>query len=182
VHYWAQAYGELFGPPEFARFNSYSRASIDLNSPEEQKRALSALEEAFRRITSRHGKSEVPWGDINIVKRGGEFPLGGTGIFGVLHPDAGPEQDDGRIYCNDGWGHLMVVLESSPKQIWTLLPYGQSEDPSSPHYNDQTKLHSERKPKRFWLMPEEVLQNAKPVWGDPQRLKRLRTATQVPRG
>jgi acyl-homoserine-lactone acylase len=174
LHYWGQAYGELFGPSEFARFNAYSRHSIDLNGPEEQKRALSALEEAVRRITSRHGKSEVSWGEINIVKRGGEFPLGGTGMFGVLHPDTGPVQDDGRIHSNDGWGHLMVVLESNPKQIWTLLPYGQSEDPSSPHYNDQAKLHSQRKLKRFWFMPEEVLQNAKPVWGDPQRLKRWR--------
>ncbi len=53
-------------------------------------------------------------------------------LFGVLHPDEGSEQDDGRIFCNDGWGHLMIVVEgdaagTKPKQIWSLLPYGESE-------------------------------------------------------
>ncbi len=33
----------------------------------------------------------------------------------------------------------MIVMEGEPKEIWSLLPYGESEDPSSPHYNDQTK-------------------------------------------
>jgi hypothetical protein len=31
------------------------------------------------------------------------------------------------------------------------LPLGQSENPASPHYNDQAKLHSQRQAKRFWL-------------------------------
>jgi hypothetical protein len=44
----------------------------------------------------------------------------------------------------------MVVMEGEPKEIWSLLPYGESDDPSSPHFNDQTKLHSRREIKKFW--------------------------------
>ena len=94
-------------------------------------------------------------------------------MFGVLHPDEGPEQEDGTIHCNDGWGHLMVVMEGDPKQAWTLLPYGQSEYPASPHYNDQAKLHSARKVKRFWLTPAEILEHTESVWGDRDRLRAL---------
>ena len=54
-----------------------------------------------------------PGGKINVEVRNGVFPMDGTSVelFGVLHPDEGPEQDDGRIFCNDGWGHLMIVVE-----------------------------------------------------------------------
>ena len=67
----------------------------------------------------------------------------------------------------------MVVLEGPPKQVWSLLPYGQSEDPASPHFNDQAKLHSQRTAKRFWLTPADILDHAESVWGDRGRLERL---------
>jgi acyl-homoserine lactone acylase PvdQ len=63
-------------------------------------------------------------------------------------------------------------MEGDPKQIWSLLPYGQSEHASSPHFNDQAKLHSERKVKRFWFTPTEILDHAQSVWGDKGRLRR----------
>jgi acyl-homoserine lactone acylase PvdQ len=135
--------------------------------------AVEALEQAVRRIGKQFGKTELRWGEINIVVRGGEFPLDGTSAYGVLHPDGGREGDDGRIRCNDGWGHLLIVVESEPKQIWSLLPYGQSEDPTSPHYNDQAKLHSQRKVKRFWFTPEEILAHTKSVRGDRDRIRKL---------
>ena len=173
LYYWAKAYKDLFSASKFSRFISYERARIDIQSVGEQDMAWRALEEAIARLEKRLGKSQVPWGEINVVVRGGVFPVDGTNTFGVLHPDEGPEQDDGRIFCNDGWAHLMVVLEGEPKQIWSLLPYGESEHSSSPHYNDQTKLHSDRKLKRFWFTPSEILEHTESVWGDKGRIKLL---------
>ena len=109
-----------------------------------------------------------------MAVRGGTFPLEGADtMYDPLHVDEGIEQPDGRIFCNDGWGHLMVVMEGDPKVIWSLLPYGQSEHPGSPHYNDQAKLHSERRAKRFWFTPAEILTHTKSIWGDADRLKSL---------
>jgi penicillin amidase len=174
VSYWAKAYRELFRGAQFARFNAYDRKKkIDVSSGEEQDRAWKALSEAVNRVEKQFGKIEVPWGQINVVVRGGKFPLGGEATFGVLHPDEGPEQENGEIHCNDGWGHLLIVMEGEPKQVWSLLPYGQSEHTSSPHYNDQAKLHSERKVKRFWLTADEILKHSKSVWGDRDRIRRL---------
>jgi acyl-homoserine lactone acylase PvdQ len=94
-------------------------------------------------------------------------------LYGVLHPDEGVEQENGQIHCNDGWGHLLVVVESEPKQIWSLLPYGQSEHRSSPHYNDQARLHSERRVKPFWFTAADILAHTESVWGDRERIKKL---------
>jgi acyl-homoserine lactone acylase PvdQ len=175
VYYWGKSYGNL------SRFLSYDRKKkVDIESPEEQEKARAALEEAVRRIGEQFGKTEVPWGEINVVTRGGEFPLGGTGLFGVLHPDEGVVQDDGRIHCNDGWGHLLIVVESDPKQIWSLLPYGQSENPSSPNYNDQAKLHSEQKVKRFWFTAEDILSHTRSVRGDRNRIRKLLRNQETP--
>jgi acyl-homoserine lactone acylase PvdQ len=172
VYFWGKAYQKLYAR-QFRRFLSYSRKKIDLDSPEEQKMALAALKQALEEIEKLFGKSEVRWGEVNVVVRGGTFPMDGEALYGVLHPDEGIEQDNGRIQCDDGWGHLLIVMEGEPKQVWSLLPYGQSEHPTSPHYNDQTKLHSRRQVKRFWLEPAEILEHAESVWGNRDRIKAL---------
>ena len=173
IFYWAQAYRELYSDSRFARFTGYRRKSIDLDSRWEQDRAWRSLQEALNRIQSKFKRIDVAWGEINVLARGSVLPMDGTNAFDVLHPDSGDIQPDGRILCNDGWGHLMIVMEGNPKRIWSLLPYGESEDPKSPHYNDQAQLHSQGKLKRFWFTPEEILGNTESVWGDPQRLQAL---------
>lgn len=169
LHYWGRIYREKYGAA-FSRFSALTRYEIDLNSPEEQEKALTALQGAIEHLEEKFGKSEVPWGEINIVMRGGRFPIGGNWGYENLHPDYGPEMDNGEIHCDDGWGHVLLVVEGERKSIWSLLPYGQSQDPNSPHYNDQAKMHSERTLKQFWFYPEEILDHAESVWGDDSRL------------
>jgi acyl-homoserine-lactone acylase len=173
LYFWAKAYQELYTPASFSRFLSPARRQIDIDSPEEQEKALAALAHAVGRIEKLFGKPAAPWGEVNVALRGRPFPMDGAPLFGLLHPDQGVEQDDARIYSDDGWGHLMVVMEGDPKQVWSLLPYGQSEDPASPHYNDQASLHSQRRLKRFWFTPREILDHLESVWGDRDRIKPL---------
>jgi acyl-homoserine-lactone acylase len=177
VYFWGRAYQELFSEGKFSRFVHHGRRKIDLDSAEEQDAARRAFEEAVARIQKQTGKSEVRWGDINVVVRGGKFPMDGTGLYDVLHPDEGVDQENGQMYCNDGWGDLLIVVEGDPKEIWSLLPYGESEHPSSPHYNDMARLHSQRQAKRFWFTPTEILAHTESVWGDRNRIKTLFPAT-----
>ena len=174
IYFWGKSYQELFSEEKFARFISYQRKEkVDVNSREEQDRALEALEKAVGHVEKTYGKAEVPWGEINVVARGGKFPMDGSGLYDILHPDEGPEQDNGQMYDNDGWGHLLIVMEGSPKQVWSLLPYGESQHSSSPHYNDQAKLHSSRQAKPFWLTPADILAHTESVWGDRDRIRRI---------
>jgi acyl-homoserine lactone acylase PvdQ len=172
IYFWARAYRDLFSAAKLGRFLAYSRYQINLDSVEEQDMALNALGEAIQRIQKNFGKAEIRWGEVNIVERGGKFPMDGTGVFDVLHPDEGPQQEDGTIHCDDGWGHLLVVEEGSPKKAWSLLPFGESENPASLHFNDMAQLHSQRKMKPLWLTPEEILAHTESVWGDKDRLKK----------
>ncbi len=176
VYYWEKVYSELYSAAKFERFNAYDRhKKIDIDSGQEQEMAWKALAGAVDRIRKRFGKSEVPWGAINVVVRGGVFSMDGADeTFGVLHPDYGPEQENGQIHCNDGWGHLLVVVEDDPKQVWSLLPFGESENPRSRHFNDQAKLHSGRKAKRFWITPDDILAHTESVRGDRDRIRKMR--------
>lgn len=173
LYFWGLAYQDLFSPGRFGRFLAHSRYEIDISATEEQEMAISALKEGINRIESHFGKANVPWGEVNVVARGGKFPMDGTGLFDVLHPDDGVTQDNGQIYDNNGWGHMMVAVESDPKEVWSLLPYGESEDPKSPHYNDMAKLHSQRKMKRFWFTPEDIWSHTESVWGNKNRISKL---------
>jgi len=173
IYYWGRSYQELFSEDKFARFVHYGRRKIDLDSAEEQDAARRAFETAVTRIQKQFGRPQVRWGDINVVSRGGKFPMDGTGMYDVLHPDEGVEQENGQMYCNDGWGDLLIVVEGNPKEIWSLLPYGESEHPWSPHYNDLAKLHSQRQAKRFWFTPEDIVAHTESVWGDRKRIQAL---------
>jgi acyl-homoserine-lactone acylase len=155
-----------------ARFTSYHRNAVDLESVKEQNSAWQALERAVLTVQEKFGRQDVNWGEINGVVRGGRYPSGGTSVFDVLHPVGGTEGAEGRIQCDDGWGHLMVVMEGEPKEVWSLLPYGESEDPKSPHYNDQAKLHSQERPKRFWFSADDIVQHTESTWGDRDRIVR----------
>jgi acyl-homoserine lactone acylase PvdQ len=177
IYFWGKAYQDLYSESDlFSRFIGYSRKKININSLEEQVLARRALEVAVTRIQKDFGKTEVPWGEVNLAMRGGTFPMDGTGLYDVLHPDAGSAQDSGLIYSNDGWGHMMVVMEGTPKEIWSLLPYGESEHTSSLHYNDQAKLHSQRQLKRFWFSPAEIRAHTESVRGRPNRISSLLSA------
>jgi hypothetical protein len=75
--------------------------------------------------------------------------------------------------CNDGWGRLLVVLAGPPRQVWSRLPYGQSEDRVAPHFNAQAKRHRQRTAKRFSASATEILDLVDRVWGDRGHLERL---------
>ena len=172
MYFWGRAYQDLFSGQKFSRFLGYARYKISFDS-EEQEMALRALKEAIRQIAMHFGRTDVPWGEVNVARRGRIFPMDGTGLFDVLHPDQGTQQANGQVYDQDGWGHILIVVESEPKEAWSLLPYGESEDRTSPHYADMAKLHSERKLKRFWFTLEEIQDHTQCTWGERKRITRL---------
>ena len=76
VYFWGRAYEDLFSREQFARFMGRSRFEVSIGSSEEQDKALRALKEAIDRIQTHFGKTDVPWGEVNVVIRGGEVPDG----------------------------------------------------------------------------------------------------------
>jgi len=117
----------------------------------------------------------VPWGELNRLQRvhtsGTEpflddapsIPVAGapawTGI--VFNVTGRPGPSGRRRYGSSG--HTWVgIVEFAPRPITrTIVTFGQSADPDSPHWFDQAPLYATGRFKEAWFWPEEVLANAR---------------------
>jgi acyl-homoserine-lactone acylase len=125
--------------------------------------ARAALAAAVQEQKKKLGKLAVPWGDVCRLRRGDlDVPIGGlTGDFGAFRIIGYQEDKAGRMIAGGGDSYVFAVEFTSPPTAYSILAYSQSEDPKSPHYNDQSKLFAEEKWKRAWFTEEEVAKNTK---------------------
>jgi len=67
----------------------------------------------------------------------------------------------GQWQVNAGSDFMMATEMTQPPVIYTLVPYGQSDDPNSPHFADQTKRWVNGQWKQAWFKREDVEGNAR---------------------
>jgi acyl-homoserine-lactone acylase len=117
---------------------------------EEGATAVTALKQAVEQMTKDHGRLDVPWGEMHVSKRGDRtVPVSGFGYVvpgdstAAVAPNFGPFKD-GKITCIGGSSFRMIVhLDPKGVRSWSILPYGNSHNPQSPHYADQMRLHGQ---------------------------------------
>jgi acyl-homoserine-lactone acylase len=63
---------------------------------------------------------------------------------------------DGKWRVNGGSSWLMLIEFSTPLKVFTIAPQGESDDPSSPHFADQTAMFSRQEMKAFPFTDAEV--------------------------
>lgn len=107
-----------------------------------EKVALEALQQAVAYMIATYGRLDVPWGQVHYLKRGDRtFPMSGAPLgTEALHQTLTRIEADGRMVIEGGSAFGMVVSLVRPVQSWSALAYGNSEDPESPHYDDQADL------------------------------------------
>ena len=107
-----------------------------------EKVVLEALQQAVAYMTATYGRLDVPWGQVHHLKRGDRtFPISGAPSgTEALHQTLTRIEADGTIVIEGGSAFGMVVSLVQPVQSWGALVYGNSEDPASPHYDDQADL------------------------------------------
>jgi acyl-homoserine-lactone acylase len=138
--YWMRAEKAM---PELARRAAHGEAW----SVAENDAATAAFASACRDMTAQHGRLDAPWGELHVSMRGGRTePVSGLGYFApgdataTVTPNFGPFRD-GRIVCDGGSSFRMIVsLDPKGVRSWSALPYGNSQDPSNPHYADQQAM------------------------------------------
>ncbi|MGH7542865.1 MAG: penicillin acylase family protein, partial [Gemmatimonadota bacterium] len=133
-----------------------------------------ALAETAQRLRETWGNLDVPWGEINRLQRPlsndpsgfsdsmPSLPVAGApGFFGsVFSFQTEPMGGVGRRYGVNG-NTFVKVIEFGPRvRGRSVLVFGQSGDPASPHYFDQAPLYAERSFKPAWMSREDVEENA----------------------
>lgn len=98
-----------------------------------------ALAEAMVEARERWGGWDRPWGEVHRARLGAvDLPAPGcsnlAGCFRILEYR---EADDGLREVRRGDGWVFAVEFTDPLDARTILAYGQTNDPESPHHTDQ---------------------------------------------
>jgi penicillin amidase len=136
---------------------------------------LRLLENVMKDLESRFGAWRVPWGEVNRLQRrdsAGEEPFsdeksslpvpGGPSAAGVVFTfNAPPARDQKRRYGVSGNSYVAVVEFGRRPRAFSIVTFGQSADPNSPHFFDQAPLYARGEFKPAWFAAGDVKKNAK---------------------
>jgi acyl-homoserine lactone acylase PvdQ len=136
---------------------------------------IRALEAALVDLEKAQGRWRVAWGEINRLQRipGSQIDLQGRGAFRDDRPSlpiAGapgslgvvfnfytlPQAGQKRRYGVAGHSFVAAVELAARPNVMTILQFGESGDPSSPHWFDQAALYARKQFKPSWYTQADV--------------------------
>ena len=144
-----------------ARSDSDFQTLLKENSPVIQQHALQSAAEAVKLMRNEFQTLNVPWGEVHKIRRGDrDAPIGGAISGEPLFATSDQEFINGVWTATHGPAFAMVVRFAGAPEAVSLVPFGSSDNPDSPHFDDQLDLLLERRLKVAHFARESVEQNA----------------------
>ena len=138
--------------------------------------AVTHLAGAVKWTREQYGSERVPLGDVNRFRAGaldlpGDGATGTYGTYRVITFAAADAPGGGRrvrvaghlpgrdapVGFGDAW--VLLVDFSKPGQAWSILAYGQTTRPESPHSSDQLRMFAEHRLRRAWYSEADIKAN-----------------------
>jgi acyl-homoserine-lactone acylase len=131
--------------------------------------ALKALSTAAQRLKSELGTLDVAWGDTHRFRRGTiDLPLGGTTQnLGAFRAVLYAKDKDGKWRGAAGDTYTLAVEFADSPVAYSVLPYSESSDPASPHFNDQGPLFATSRYKRVVFSEDDIRKSAPQAYSPP---------------
>jgi acyl-homoserine-lactone acylase len=124
--------------------------------PERAARIFGAAVEETKEM---FGSLDVAWGEVHRLRLGElDLPVGGcSGFFGCFRVLWFDDQDDGKqaIAGGDGWVIAVEFGRNGPR-AYSVLAYGESNRPDSPHHTDQAEMFARGEFKRVAFTEEDI--------------------------
>jgi acyl-homoserine lactone acylase PvdQ len=130
---------------------------------EKQKAVVEALVQAADTLRKTYGAIEVAWGQAHRVARGSfSYPVAGgdAGGISVLRAITFSQPDAQGLRSANGGQSMptLVIFKKTGVESYSALPWGESDDPASPHFADQAeKLVSRKALKPTWFEKEQLM-------------------------
>jgi acyl-homoserine-lactone acylase len=106
------------------------------------RRAAEAFTWAVAETKRKWGSVDVAWGTVHRVRHGSvDVPVGGcSGLMGCFRVLSFREEADGTRTVAGGDGWVLAVEFTNPVRAYSVLAYGESSRPGSPHHDDQAAM------------------------------------------
>jgi acyl-homoserine lactone acylase PvdQ len=88
-----------------------------------------------------------------------KFRAGSEEITTIRAMEAGQMDAQGHRWVFAGQRQPCLTIFSNPIQSFTSAPFGQSDHPESPHYNDQARLASDHKLKPTYFNRDDLMRH-----------------------
>ncbi|HEY0811619.1 MAG TPA: penicillin acylase family protein, partial [Longimicrobiales bacterium] len=121
-------------------------------------RAVDAFMWAVPETKRLYGAIDKPWGEFARVRRGNvDVPVGGCGgALGCFRVLNFAPQPDGKFAVNGGDGWVLAVEFTDVPRAYSVLGYGQSNRPDSPHFSDQAEMFATGRLKKVLFTEADI--------------------------